>query len=85
MEYFDANATFEIPPKMSCVRTSQWKLTLCDKPRTGELYDLEKDPGEFNNLWNNRHYKDQQEMMLQNLVARMIETTDPLPERHTLW
>jgi hypothetical protein len=31
------------------------------------------------------HYKDTQEMMLQDLVARMIETTDPLPERHVTW
>jgi arylsulfatase A-like enzyme len=85
MEYFDANATFEIPPMLSCVRTAKWKLTLFDKPRTGELYDLEKDPGEVTNLWNDPHCKDAQEMMLQNLVARMIETTDPLPERHTPW
>jgi arylsulfatase len=85
MEYFDANAIFEIPPMMSCVRTDKWKLNFCDKPRSGELYDLEKDPGEFHNLWNDAHHKDTQEMMLQNLVARMIETTDPLPERHTTW
>jgi arylsulfatase A-like enzyme len=85
MEYYDANAIFEIPPMMSSVRTSKWKLNFCDKPRMGELYDLEKDPGEFNNLWNDPHYKDTQEMMLQNLVARMIETTDPLPERHVTW
>jgi arylsulfatase len=85
MEYLDANATYPIPPMMSCVRTEKWKLTMCDKPRSGELYDLEKDPGEFNNLWNDPHHKDAQEMMLQSLVARMIETTDPLPERHTAW
>jgi arylsulfatase A-like enzyme len=85
MEYYDANAIFEIPPMMSCVRTAKWKLTFCDNPRSGELYDLEKDPGEFRNVWNDPHYKDTQEMMLQNLVARMIETTDPLPERHTTW
>ena len=85
MEYYDANAIFEIPPMMSCVRTAKWKLTFCDNPRTGELYDLEKDPGEFRNIWNDPHYKDTQEMMLQKLVARMIGTTDPLPERHVTW
>ncbi len=85
MEYLDANAAFAIPPMMTSVRTQNWKLTLCDKPRSGELYDLEKDPGEFTNLWNDPHHKDSQEMMLQKLVARMIETTDPLPERHTTW
>ncbi len=85
IEYFDANATYEIPPMMTSVRTAKWKLNFCDKPKMGELYDLEKDPGEFHNLWNNPHYKDTQEMMLQTLVSRMIETTDPLPERHSWW
>ena len=85
MEYLDANAEYEIPPMMSSVRNTKWKLTLCDKPRSGELYDLEKDPGEVTNLWNDAHHKDAQEMMLQTLAARMIETTDPSPERHTTW
>lgn len=85
MEYLDANAAYPVPPMLSCVRTDKWKLTLCDKPRSGELYDLEKDPGEVNNLWNDVHSKDVQEMMLQRLVARMIEATDPLPERHATW
>jgi arylsulfatase len=70
---------------MSCVRADKWKLTLWDKPRSGELYDREKDPGEFNNLWSDPHHEDVQEMMQQSLVARMIETTDPFPERHTTW
>lgn len=70
---------------MSCVRADKWKLTLWDKPRSGELYDRDKDPGEFNNLWSDPHHEDVQEMMQQSLVARMIETTDPFPERHTTW
>lgn len=70
---------------LTSVRTDRYKLTLCDKPRSGEPYDLQKDPGEFNNRWNDPHTKDTQEMMLQTLVARMIETTDPLRERHTTW
>jgi arylsulfatase A-like enzyme len=85
MEYFDANATYEIPPMLTSVRTNKWKLNYCDKPRTGELYDLEKDPGEFNNLWGDPHVRDAQEMMMHTLVGRMIETTDPLPVRHTAW
>jgi hypothetical protein len=70
---------------LTSVRTEKWKLNYCDKPRSGELYDLEKDPGEFNNLWGNSHYRDAQEMMMYIMVGRMIETTDPLPERHTSW
>lgn len=85
MEYFDANLPFPIPPMMTGVRTDQWKLIFYDKPRTGELYDLKNDPGEVTNLWDNPHYKDTREMMLQTLAGRIIETTDPLPERHSSW
>lgn len=85
MEYFDANLPFRTPPMLTGVRTEQWKLNFYDQPRTGELYDLKNDPGEVTNLWNDPHYKDTREMMLQTLLARMIETTDPLPERHSSW
>lgn len=85
MEYLDANATFEIPPMMTGVRTEKYKLSFYDKPRTGELYDLTKDPGEVNNLWDDPHSKDVREEMLHTLTARMLETTDPFPERHTTW
>lgn len=85
MEYFDANLPFEIPPMLTGVRTDNWKLIFYDKPRSGELYDLQNDPGEFTNLWNDPHHKDTREMLLQTLMARMIETTDPMPERHSSW
>ncbi len=85
MEYFDANLPFQTPPMLTGVRTERWKLNFYNKPRSGELYDLHNDPGEFTNLWNDPHYKDTQEMMLETLVSRMIETTDPLPQRHSSW
>jgi hypothetical protein len=47
--------------------------------RTPNLEKFVADPSEFRNVWNDPHYNDTQEMMLQNLV---IEITDPLPERH---
>lgn len=85
MEYLDANATYEIPPMITGVRTERYKLNFYDKPRTGELYDLQKDPNEFNNLWEDPHSRDVREMLLHTLTARMLETTDPLPERHAVW
>ena len=47
----------------------------------GELYDLEKDPGEFINLWNDKKYKD----LKNNLIARhldvLMKTIPPGVER----
>ncbi|MEO6923474.1 MAG: sulfatase/phosphatase domain-containing protein, partial [Acidobacteriaceae bacterium] len=84
-EYLDANALYAPPPMATMVRTEKYKLSAFSKPATGELYDLTKDPEEFTNLWDNVHYKDVKEEMLQTLAIRMIETTDPLPERVTPW
>jgi choline-sulfatase len=85
MEYLDANFAYQVPPMLTSVRTDKWKLTFCHQPKSGELYDLQNDPGEFTNLWDDPHHKDAREMMLQTMVDRLIETTDPLPERHSSW
>ncbi|MGD0479092.1 MAG: sulfatase-like hydrolase/transferase [Terracidiphilus sp.] len=85
MEYLDNSPVNQNPPLLTAVRTDKWKLTFYGKPISGELYDLQNDPGEVTNLWNDPHYKDAREMMVETLVARMIETTDPLPERHAGW
>ena len=47
----------------------------------GELYDLEKDPGEFFNLWNDKNCK----CLKNNLIARhldvLMKTIPPGVER----
>ncbi|MEO6982094.1 MAG: sulfatase-like hydrolase/transferase, partial [Edaphobacter sp.] len=85
MEFFDTKARYPIAPMMTGIRTDRWKLTFCDKDKTGELYDLQNDSGEFDNLWSDPHYKDTREMMLQALMGRMVEATDPLPQRTAAW
>ena len=39
-------------PNTKCVRTSKWKLIYNKHNNTRELYNLEKDPTETNNLIN---------------------------------
>lgn len=85
MEYFNANFTYPIAPMITSVRTSRWKLNYCDKEKYGELYDLENDPGEFSNLWNDAHHRDAKEMMMHTLLSRVIDATDPLPRRVAPW
>lgn len=45
----------------------------------GELYDLENDPDELNNLWHDNPNLRQQ--LLPTLVEALIHADDPLPER----
>ena len=85
MEYFDANPPFQTPPMLTGVRTEKFKLSFYDKPITGELYDLQNDPGEVTNLCDDPPHKDTSNMMLPILAGRMIEATDPLPEGHSSW
>jgi arylsulfatase len=67
------------------VRTERYKLAYYRNLGTGELYDLQKDPGEVHNLWASSNAKDIREEMTQKLLARMIDTVDPLPERKSTW
>lgn len=85
MEFFNANFTYPTPPMLTAVRTERWKLNYCDQAKYGELYDLEADPSEFNNLWNDPHQKDSRDMLMQLLLTRMIDSTDPIPEGVASW
>lgn len=63
------------------LRTKQYKVCVYHGINDGELYDLEKDPGEFNNLWNDSDYSEiKQTMILENL-DRTVFTMDPVPLR----
>ena len=69
----------------TCVRTGTQKIAYYHGLETGELYDLEKDPGEFENLWSSARARDAREAMMMQLVGRMTETVDNLPDRSSLW
>ncbi len=51
----------------------------------GELYDLERDPHEHENLYGRSEYVGLQARMLALLVDRMAQTADPLPVRRAFW
>ncbi len=78
MEYYNAVGKYTPPPMATCVRTEKLKLSFWQTLNTGELYDLESDPGEVHNLWNSTQHRDKQAEMMQLLAGRMIASTDPL-------
>lgn len=41
---------------MTMVRSKKWKYVRYQEPEYGELYNLEHDPNEMNNLWSNSEY-----------------------------
>jgi len=62
------------------VRTDRYKLIhFYDDIDAWELYDLQKDPMEMNNVYNNPDYKTVQDQLLQKLKELRIKYKDPEP------
>jgi hypothetical protein len=60
------------------VRMGKWKL-LFDRMGRGELYDLETDPGELNDRFDDPVCREVRQELVEELLAWMIRTEDDLP------
>jgi arylsulfatase A-like enzyme len=69
-------------PYATMVRTDRYKLVRVHGLDTGELYDLEADPSETENRYDDPDYADVRARMFERLADRMAGTIDPLPQRH---
>ncbi len=67
-----------------CLRTDQWKLVHYHSEDFGELYDLEHDPAEFENLWARPEHRETRRALEARLLAFQIET-EPCPLRTDLF
>ncbi len=67
------------------VRAGRQKMGAADGTGTGELYDLDVDPSETRNLWNDPESVDLKLAMYERLADRMAFTVDPLPVRQADW
>jgi arylsulfatase len=63
----------------------KFKLIAVHGMNDGELYDLEQDPEETYNRWNDENYMSVKATMLKALCDKMAETVDPLPARTSNW
>ncbi len=85
-DYFDQNGKANIKKRKNAVdtytiRNQKWRFTFYTNGRGGELYDLEDDPDEFVNLWEDPESRDIKFELLQKLTDRIAKTRDPLPLR----
>ena len=83
-EYFNAN-----PGRKECwlnmLRTPTHKLVVCHGTSEGELYDMEADPHELHNLWEDPSKQELKMKLLLGLSARTSYTADPLPQRRGIF
>lgn len=70
---------------MTMLRTDTAKLTVDHATGEGELYDLEADPKEFDNLWSDPAHAALKTELLIRMTNRMAGTVDPLPLRRSDW
>ena len=85
-EYYNAMGWHREPTAhATMVRSQQHKIVVAHGTGGGELYDLNLDPQETNNLWDSPDYKPIKLEMQGRLIDRMAWTVDPLPDRQAPW
>jgi len=85
-EYYNAMPWHEVPPAhLTMARSDRYKLVVAHGLGSGELYDLQEDPRETRNRWNDEEFAGIKTDMLIRMCDRMAWTVDPLPLRRGAW
>ena len=66
-------------PRARTLVTKQWRMTLFDRVDWGELYDLENDPDEMQNRWDDGGYVDVKRTLMEAMVRKMMDYDDRSP------
>ena len=75
----EQDTNFGDRPKVSSIITSQWRLSVYIGKCKNELFDLENDPGEFENLWDVAQYAGIKTELLERLAEMEITAADHVP------
>jgi arylsulfatase A-like enzyme len=66
-------------PRVHTLVDARWRLSVFDGVEWGELYDLEKDPGEFTNLWSDASHAGVKARLIEQLLRIEIAHIDRVP------
>lgn len=66
-------------PRVHSLRTARWRLTLFHGLSWGELYDLQTDPGEFRNLWDDPDHMAMRAELMEALARAEMAAVDRAP------
>jgi arylsulfatase A-like enzyme len=66
-------------PRWHTIVDQRYRMTVMSDSGLGELYDLETDPGEFDNLWDRTEHAGLRARLTERLLQLEIEHTDTVP------
>ena len=70
---------FDSPPRLRTLVTRQWRLTIYANATWGELYDLEADPHECDNLWDDKGHAEVRSDLMAELIRQMTRHGETSP------
>ncbi len=77
-EFYDALDPKELPPAFATmIRTRDFKLVVYHGHALGELFNLSKDPKEFDNLWDQPDYEEKRLVLLKRCFDSTIYACSP--------
>ena len=68
-----------IPPNIHTLRDSRFRLSVLQDMGWGELYDLDADPGEFCNLWDDPAHASDKARLMEGLIRAELAHVDRSP------
>lgn len=90
-EYRNSGHPYDPPVHTTMLRQDQWKIVFhhgnpaTNRARTGELYDLETDPRELTNLWDDGAHRDRRMDMQELLLDVLAASEDRSQQREADW
>jgi arylsulfatase A-like enzyme len=73
------NAGLGLAPRVHSLIDARWRISVFKGVDWGELYDLENDPGEFVNLWDDPSSAAEKARLLERLLRAELDHIDEVP------
>jgi arylsulfatase A-like enzyme len=81
-DYEDAKDLSNLPSiKVRTMITENYRITVYNKERAGDLYDLKTDSNELHNLWDDENFRDVKFSLLNKMLYELIKLQDRTPRR----
>jgi arylsulfatase A-like enzyme len=77
----DLEKDLRILPVVRTLHTPRYRITNYFYRGDGELYDLEEDPNEFRNLWDDPAYRNVKNELTEVMLQAVSQAVDPKPAR----